>query len=33
MRSHARLVSGAYASLKQLDRGGMYLGGRSIDDA
>lgn len=32
MRSHARLVTGAYASLKQLDRGGVYLAGRSIDD-
>jgi hypothetical protein len=32
MRSHARLVTGAFASLKQLDRGGVYLAGRSIDD-
>jgi hypothetical protein len=32
MRSHARLIAGAYASLKQLDRGAVYLGGRSIDD-
>lgn len=32
MRSHARLVAGAYASLKQLDRGAFYLGGRSVDD-
>lgn len=32
MRSHARLVAGAYASLKQLDRSAVYLGGRSVDD-
>ncbi len=32
MRSHARLVAGAYASLKQFDRGGFYVGGRSTDD-
>lgn len=32
MRSHARLIAGAYASLKQLDRGGVYLARRSIDD-
>lgn len=32
MRSHARLVAGAYASLKQFDRGGIYVGGRSTDD-
>jgi hypothetical protein len=32
MRSHARLIAGAYASLKQFDRGAFYVGGRPADD-
>ena len=32
MRSHARLIAGAYASLKQFDRGALYVGGRATDD-
>lgn len=32
MRSHARLIAGAYAALKQLDHGGVYLGGHAVDD-
>lgn len=32
MRSHARLIAGAYASLKQFDRGAFYVGGRPTDD-
>lgn len=33
LRSHARLVAGSYVSLKQIDRGGVYLGERPVDDA
>ena len=32
MRSHARLIAGTYASLKQFDRGAFYVGGRPADD-
>jgi hypothetical protein len=32
MRSHARLVAGTYAALKQFDRGAIYLSGRPVDD-
>ncbi len=32
MRSNARLIAGAYASLKQFDRGAFYVGGRATDD-